>query len=170
MAILGFHHTAISSPNLDRLVDFYGRCFGLERVFEFEWPAGIAMFDRMLEVEDSAARVVMLRGGNAFLEIFQFASPSPRAQASSWRVVDHGLTHICFAVDDARAECARLEALGVRLHCPVIQSDLPVCGTYARDPDGNVIEILEVREAQHPLDFGQLRLRQLQQIAARAGA
>jgi H+/Cl- antiporter ClcA len=32
VAIIGFHHTAISTPNLERLVAFYRDCFGFERV------------------------------------------------------------------------------------------------------------------------------------------
>jgi len=70
------------------------------------------------------------------------------------------------AVDDAVAECARLESLGVRLHCPVIKSALPVAGTYGRDPDGNVFEILEVRDPSHPLTFANRRLAGLKEIPA----
>jgi hypothetical protein len=77
-------------------------------------------------------------------------------------VIDHGITHICIAVDDAVAECARLEALGLRLHCPPIKSELPVTGTYGRDPDGNVIEILEVSDPANPMDFANRRLAALQ--------
>ena len=128
MAIIGFHHTAISTPNLERLVGFYRDCFGFEPVFEF-------------------------------------SSPKPKPQDPDRPVIDHGFTHICVVVDDAGAECVRLEALGVRLHCPVIQSDLPVVGTYGRDPDGNVFEILEVRDPQHPLDFANRRLEALKEKA-----
>jgi len=79
-------------------------------------------------------------------------------------VIDHGFTHICVAVDDAVAECARLEAKGVRLHCPVIKSGLPVAGTYGRDPDGNVFEILEICDPNHPLAFANRRLAALKGI------
>jgi glyoxylase I family protein len=158
MAIIGFHHTAMSTPDLERLSSFYQKCFGFEPVYEFSWERGIDAFDRMMALKDTAAQVVMLRTGNAFLEIFQFSSPIPRPQQADRPVVDHGLTHICIVVDDAAAECARLEALGVRLHCRPIQSDLPVTGTYGRDPDGNVFEILEVRDPNHPLHFANRRL------------
>jgi catechol 2,3-dioxygenase-like lactoylglutathione lyase family enzyme len=126
MSIIGFHHAAISTANLERLVAFYRDCFGFEPVFEF-------------------------------------SSPTPKPQDLDRPVIDHGFTHICVAVDDAGAECTRLEALGVRLHCPVIQSDLPAVGTYGRDPDGNVFEILEVRDPQHPLDFANRRLEALKE-------
>jgi hypothetical protein len=31
-----------------------------------------------------------------------------------------------------------------------------VTGTYGRDPDGNVIEILEICDPQHPFNFPRL--------------
>lgn len=157
MAIIGFHHTSISTPDLERLAGFYRNCFGFEQVFEFDWQ-GVEAIDRMMAVQNTAARVVMLRTGNAFLEIFQFSSPRPRPQDPDRPVIDHGLTHICIVVDDAVAECARLETMGVRLHRPVVDADVPLLGTYGRDPDGNVFEILEVRDPSHPLEFANRRL------------
>lgn len=165
MAILGFHHVAISTPDIDRLSAFYCTLFGFERVFDMAWDKGVEPYDRMMAIEDTAARVVMLRTGNSFLEMFEFSSPVPRHAVGDRPVIDHGLTHICIAVDDADAECARLAALGLRLHCPPL-GGAPVNGTYARDPDGNVIEILAVSDDGHPLAFANRRLAALQ--AARA--
>ena len=162
MAIIGFHHTAISSPDLNRLAGFYQKCFGFEPVFQFAWEPGVEWIDRMMAVQRTGARVVMLRLGNAFLEIFQFSSPEPRAHDPDRRVIDHGFTHICFVVDNAATECARLEEFGVRLHAPPVETGLPITGTYGRDPDGNVFEILEIRDPKHPLDFGSQRLAALQ--------
>jgi glyoxylase I family protein len=162
VAILGFHHVAFSTPDLDRLTTFYCDLFGFERVFEFAWEPGIEAFDDMMAVKGTGARVAMLRTGNSFLEFFEFSSPTPALQDQNRPVIDHGITHICIAVDDAVAECARLEALGLRLHCAPIKSELPVTGTYGRDPDGNVIEILEVSDPTNPMDFANRRLAALQ--------
>jgi len=159
MAILGFHHVGISTSNLDRSVAFYCELFGFERAFDFEWQPGVEAFDRMMALHGTAARVAMLRTGTSFLEIFEFSSPSPRAQDPHRPVCDHGFNHICITVDDAAAECTRLEALGLKLHCPPIKSGLPVTGTYGRDPDGNVIEILEICDPQHPFNFPRLASR-----------
>lgn len=157
MAILGFHHVGISTCDLERSVSFYTTLFGFERVFEFEWHAGVKSFDRMMALRDTAARVVMLRTGTSFLEIFEFSAPLPPPQDPNQPVSHPGFNHICIAVDDAVAECRRLEALGLRLHCTPIKSSLPVTGTYGRDPDGNVIEILEICDRTHPLNFPQLK-------------
>src|SRR5260221_12515343 len=105
----------------------------------------------MMAVKGPAARVVMLRPGNIFLELFEFSSPTPKPQDQKRPVIDHGFTHICVAVDDAVAECARLESLGGRLHCPVIKSGLPVAGTYVRDPAAKLFVILQVCYPRRPL-------------------
>lgn len=164
MAIIGFHHVAISTPDIDRLTTFYCSLFGFERVFETEWQAGVVAFDNMMALENTAARVAMLRTGNCFIEFFEFKSPAPQTVIGDRPVNAHGITHICIAVDDAVAECARLEKLGLRLHCPPIRSDLPVTGTYGRDPDGNVIEILEVSDPSDAISFINRRLAAHQQF------
>lgn len=153
MAILGFHHVGISTADLDRSVAFYCDLFGFQKVFDFQWSPGVAAFDRMMALRGTAARVAMLRTGSSFLEIFEFAVPRPPPQDPNQPVSDYGFNHICIAVDDAAAECRRLETLGLRLHCSPIKSELPVTGTYGRDPDGNVIEILEICDPRHPFNF-----------------
>ena len=164
MAILGFHHVAISTPDLGRLVAFYRDVVGFEPVFEMAWDSGNVPIDRMMALDGVAARVVMLRTGNSFLEIFEFFQPEPRPQVGDRPVVDHGLTHICLAVDDAAVECARLEAAGLRLHTPAIDFGA-MAGTYGRDPDGNVIEVLEVKDPTLPIAFANRRLAALGRAA-----
>jgi len=156
MAILGLHHVGISTTDLDRSVAFYTTLFGFEKVFDFEWQPGRSYFDRMMALRSSAARVTMLRTGACFLEIFEFSVPQPVPQDADRSVADCGINHICMLVDDAVAECRRLEALGMRFNCPPIVSDLPVTGTYGRDPDGNVIEILQILDPRNPLNFAAL--------------
>jgi catechol 2,3-dioxygenase-like lactoylglutathione lyase family enzyme len=83
MAILGFHHVGISTCNLERSVAFYCELFDFEKVFEFEWQPGVALFDRMMRLRETAARVAMLRAGTSFLEVFEFVSPRPAAVSFS---------------------------------------------------------------------------------------
>ena len=58
--ILGFHHAAISTPDLDRCLHFYKDIVGCEEAWTFEWPAGTPAADAMTGLKDSAARAVML--------------------------------------------------------------------------------------------------------------
>jgi glyoxylase I family protein len=138
----GFHHAAISTPDLDRLVRFYRELFGCEVVREFGWPAGIPEADALTGLQNSAARAVMLKLADSYLEIFEFSSPAPKPGDPDRPACDHGITHICLEVRDSQAEYARLKAAGMRFHAPPQAQDGGFV-TYGRDPDGNIVELLE---------------------------
>ena len=148
--INGIHHAAISTPDLERALGFYRDLLGAEIVTDFEWPAGLEVADSIVGLRDSSARAVMLRLGNAMVELFEFRTPTPRAGDLERPVCDHGITHICLDVNDIEAEDERLREAGMRFHCR--PQDLgAVRATYGRDPDGNVIELQEVVDASSPV-------------------
>jgi len=148
--IRGIHHTAISTPDLDRALRFYRDLLGLRVAADFAWPVGTEVADRITGLHESSARAVMLHAGNAFVELFQYQTPAPRPGDPRRPVADHGITHLCLDVTDLDAEYARLRAAGMTFHCP--PQDLGgVRTTYGRDPDGNVIELQEVCEPGHPI-------------------
>ncbi len=138
----GFHHAAISTPDLDRAVRFYSELFGCKVVREFGWPAGIPEADALTGLQNSAARAVMLQLGESYLEIFEFSSPTPQPGNPERPACDHGITHICLEVRDSQAEYARLKLAGMRFHAPP-QAQEGGFVTYGRDPDGNFVELLE---------------------------
>jgi catechol 2,3-dioxygenase-like lactoylglutathione lyase family enzyme len=140
--IKGFHHAALSTPDLDRCVAFYRDLLGCEVAWEFGWPAGSPAADEITGLQDSAARAAMLKLGGSFLEVFEFTSP-PTPPATELRPVNaHGITHIAIEVKDLQAEFARLKGAGVHFHCePKAQESGFV--VYGRDPDGNVLELIE---------------------------
>ena len=111
--------------------------------------------DRTHQLEGTSGRVVLLRAGNAMLELFEYASPQPRPADAERRLCDHGITHLCIDVDDVDAEVRRLEAAGMRFHCAPVDYGTVKC-TYGRDPDGNVIELQEVKSADDPLALASL--------------
>ena len=150
--ILGIHHTAMSSPDVERLAGFYCDVLGFERISEFAWPVGYAPADAVTALEGSQARGRMLRLGNAFLELFEFASPNPRPADPGRRVCDHGITHICLAVADLDSEYARLVAAGMEFHAPPQDLGADLRATYGRDPDGNVIELIETTRPELQID------------------
>ena len=142
--IRGIHHTAISTGDMERALRFYKDLLGFEEVFNFEWQAGNTVVDNITGLRDSAAQVVMLRAGNACVELFQYAAPSPKAGDPNRPVCDHGITHLCLEVSDIEDEYARLKAAGMHFHCPPQGAGNGLRATYGRDPDGNVVELLEV--------------------------
>ena len=144
------HHTAISTPNLERLAAFYERVFGFKRIHSAGWPRGVESINGVIGLPDSEARFAMLRSGDSMLELFEYSYPTPNPRDANYPVSDHGLTHICFLVDDVAAEQARCEALGMRFHSPA-QKSPELWFSYGRDPDGNVIELLKVLKPEHPM-------------------
>lgn len=142
--IHGIHHTAISCTDIDRSVHFYRDLLGFEEVFSFDWPIGTAALDSITGLKDSSARVVMLKTANACVELFEYASPPPKTAEARRPVCDHGITHLCLQVSDIENEYARLCAAGMEFHCPPQQVGDSLRATYGRDPDGNVVELLEV--------------------------
>jgi catechol 2,3-dioxygenase-like lactoylglutathione lyase family enzyme len=143
-----FHHAAISTPDLDRSIAFYRDRLGFEVVAEFAWPRGTAAADEVMGLRDSSGRAAMLRLGDVRLELFEFATPSAHPSDPARPVSDHGITHLCFEVDDVQAEYERLLALGVPFTCRPRKVGPATFATYGRDPDGNVIELLEERPAR----------------------
>lgn len=139
--ILGVHHLAISTPDMDRFIDHYERWFGFERCGGGGWEAGNARIDRMTGLDDSAARYAMIRRGNLHIEVFEFSAPV--GEAVRPRMADHGITHLCLYSDDVFADYERLKGLGMHFNCPPGGSGA-TRATYGRDCDGNVVELLQI--------------------------
>jgi catechol 2,3-dioxygenase-like lactoylglutathione lyase family enzyme len=147
--LLGIHHVAICTEDADRLIGFYRDQLGFELAADHSWEPGIEVADAVLGLRASAGRQIVLRTANGYLELFEFSSHPGRPGDPDRPVSDHGYTHVCVDVDDVDDVHARLSEAGVRFHCPP-QDLLPGVRTcYARDPDGNVVEIQQLAP-RHP--------------------
>jgi catechol 2,3-dioxygenase-like lactoylglutathione lyase family enzyme len=146
--IRGLHHGAIATNDVERLFAFYRDLFGLEVVLDYTWQDNVVA-DRVTALHGSSARSIMLRKGNAYLELFQYFSPQPAQGDAARRVCDPGITHLCFDVVDLDSEYERLSKAGMTFHCPPQVVGPGVRTTYGRDPDGNVIELQEVASGEH---------------------
>ena len=140
--IKGFHHAAISTPDLERCIDFYTNTIGGKIAWTFCWPAGTPEADEVTGLQNSAANAAMLKIGDTFIEVFQFSSPQPVEQTGIRPVSNHGITHICLEVEDIHVEYERLKAAGMQFNCAP-QSQDGSSMVYGRDPDGNVVELIE---------------------------
>ena len=148
--IRGIHHTAISTGDLERSVSFYRDAFGFEQIMDFAWPEGTANMNATHALDETAGRVVLMRLGSSMIELFQFETPEPRPVDPARPLCDHGITHLCMEVADIDKEYERLKDVGMTFHCPPVQNG-DARMTYGRDPDGNVIELLEFLNADDPL-------------------
>jgi len=150
--IRGIHHPSITTGDLDRALGFYRDLLGFQEVFSFGWEAGTemaAMAGKITGIPDSTARAVVLKAGNAFLEIFEYREPASR-RGDDRALSNQGFSHVCFDSDDVTADHARLSAAGV-----VFTSDPmdvgPMRIAYCRDPDGNFVELQQITDPSSDL-------------------
>jgi len=152
--INGIHHPSLTTGDLDRALGFYRDLLGFEPVFEFGWDAGTEMSDfaaGITGIERSTARAVLLKAGNAFLEIFEYSAPASR-RGDDRALSDQGFAHVCLDVDDARAEHERLSQAGISFVSEPIDVG-PMRIAYCRDPDGNFVEIQEITDPSSDLNL-----------------
>lgn len=143
--INGIHHTAISTPDLERLKRFYCDVLGFQVARQFAWENDPRV-DTVIGLKNSAAKMAKLRCGNAYIELFEYRSPTPKPADPNRPPSDHGFTHIALDVTDIDAEYARLKAAGMRFaaELPPFKPGQQSRALYGRDPDGNIIELLEI--------------------------
>ncbi|MCA1216893.1 VOC family protein [Streptomyces sp. 8L] len=121
-------HVGLNCTDQDATEEFYTRWFG---------------FRRARTVEADGVRVIFLRSGNVYLELFQTdASPLFTAENDG---PDHPGTarHLAFQVDDVDAFLAAADgALPVSLGPLTFDAFIPGWKTvWVTDPDGLVIEV-----------------------------
>ena len=141
--IVGIHHTALSTRDADRLVRFYGAMFGFEVEFDFPWDESNAAFRETHAVPETAGRVVMIANGASRLEIFEYRKPAPRPDIAGRANADLGIAHFCIEVREIEKEHARLVAAGMKFQSPLVQQTPTIQLAYGRDPDGNLIELID---------------------------
>jgi catechol 2,3-dioxygenase-like lactoylglutathione lyase family enzyme len=156
--IRGVHHVAISTPDLERLAAFYVDVIGFVPVMSTGWE-NRPIVDRIIGVEGSAARQQMLQAGNAHLELFEYSSPVGASANPDRSPDDHGYTHFCLDVTDIDAEYERLRTAGMSFHSPPpTREELgngSIRAIYARDPDGNIVELQEILDPEVPFALEQ---------------
>jgi glyoxylase I family protein len=140
--IKGFHHAAVSTPDLKRCIDFYTNVIGGEVAWTFGWPENTPEADEVTGVQNSAADAVMLKIGDSFLEVFEFSAPAQQQSNAERPVHRYGITHVSLEVTDIHAEYKRLQAAGMPFNCAPKTQDGSAM-VYGRDPDGNVVELIE---------------------------
>ena len=149
MTINGLHHAAISTPDIERLMAWYTKNFGFEEVARTEWPKGSKEIDDVVGLKDSSAKQGFLKCGNIMIEFFEYSPPQSQPMDKNRPVNNHGHTHVCVDVTNIEDEYKRLLQNGVEFHAPP-QDFGQVKATYGRDCDGNVFEIQEIVDPEHP--------------------
>ena len=143
--ILGIHHVAVSVSDMETALAFYRDLLGFDVVQEADWDRDSPLADQVIGLPESAARMSMLRAGNAHIELFQYSNPP--AEDRRARPCDHGYTHFALQVEDIQAEYDRLQTGGMSFVGPPVDFGTS-SAIYGADPFGNVIELYEIRDSR----------------------
>lgn len=152
-----YAHTAIVTPDIDRLTAFYEFLTGI-KVHNRGSFGPHRSFDRVAGLEGIVFKGAWIRLANATLEFWEYnvprTTPDPRKDATG-----PGWNHICFEVGNADEAYGRLAAAGIPLHAPPVSNAFGRL-FYGRDPDDNIFECLEVSARHRALSVERLSGRQ----------
>ena len=151
MKARSFSHTGITVADFDRFVQFYAEHFGCQLVAvgdsEAAWIRGFFGVD----AEEARCRIGWLRTpGGGMLEIFEFTPQQP-AESVTWNRV--GLTHISFDVKNSYKWHDDLVKKGVQIVSDVEESKHGHTFFFARDFDGNLIELTDLGHMYYVLGW-----------------
>jgi catechol 2,3-dioxygenase-like lactoylglutathione lyase family enzyme len=138
-------HTGIVVSDLDRAMRFYRDLLGLE--IKRRMVESGPCIANILGIPDVVVETVKLGLDNdgAQIELLSFISHSVSVPEGN-RALLIGPTHIALTVDNLEDLYIRMCAVGIEFNCPPQSSpDGKVSLTYCKDPDGNLIELVEVR-------------------------
>jgi catechol 2,3-dioxygenase-like lactoylglutathione lyase family enzyme len=129
--VLGLSHIAMRVTDLDRAIDYYDRLFGF-RLF----------LDKRKTVAEGASPSVVGLLGDTAIELIETREPVTRRGRE-----EPGYGCLAFGVADVTAALETLKARGLTRFPEVARTDSGHKVMLFRDPDGNVLELIEVTGA-----------------------
>ena len=139
-----FSHVALVSPDLDRLVEFYGLLLNAEPSRRTNRASG-PTFDEVAGYDDVMIRAAWFDVGNMILEMWQFVNPVTPEPKQPPAFEALGYNKVAFEVSDLEKEVERLSEQGIEFLAPLGSSEdgLEAC---LRDPDGNLVSLIQPQE------------------------
>lgn len=124
----GLDHVAVTVSDMDRALTFYRDLLGCEELGQ-------------LVLDDGTFKLVFLRAGTGYVELFAHRPPAAPAGAPA-AAPAVGIQHIAFKTADVDAVAARLAAAGAALMEVPRNAPGGVRLAFLHDPDGNVVELV----------------------------
>jgi len=137
------NHVGIATANIEKSIHFYRDLVGMTLEGPVIEVNDNPLYNHIFGLSHVRAKGAMLRLGAAQLELWEFESPRGTAPAPMQPVNNPRINHICFEVADLQREYERLKAAGVPFHYPPQDFGGPKA-VYGRDPDDNVIELIQM--------------------------
>jgi catechol 2,3-dioxygenase-like lactoylglutathione lyase family enzyme len=138
------HHAGFVVKDLERMSAFYREALGLEIVWD---RRGVPEYtSKVMGIPNAQTHGIMLQTTSGQrLELLSFETPDLREAHE--QELGYGSAHVCFQVDDVQAAYDRLVQHGANVIHPPVQLELDIGllkGCYARDQEGNWLEILQI--------------------------
>ena len=152
MKARSFSHVGITVSDFNRFVQYYSDIFGCRLVGVADTPPERVRSFFGVDGELPSCKIGWVRvPGGAILEIFEF-QPQLAAQAIPWNRV--GLTHFSFNVRNTQKWYDYLVSKGVECLSRPEQSPRGHWFFFARDFDGNLIEMIDLGKMHYVLAWG----------------
>jgi catechol 2,3-dioxygenase-like lactoylglutathione lyase family enzyme len=147
--VRSFSHVAITVSDFNEAVRFYWDVFGAPVVGVSDTPPDRVRSFFGVEAAEPTCKIGWIRiPGGATIEIFEFQPQEPPVDVVWNRL---GPTHISFNVHDTEAWHRYLQDLGVEIVSPPEKSPHGHTFFFVRDPDGNLIELIDNKHMRHVL-------------------
>jgi catechol 2,3-dioxygenase-like lactoylglutathione lyase family enzyme len=136
-------HTGIVVKDLKKMVHFYRDVLGLKVIKRMNESG--SYLDSVTALKKTKVTTIKMKADNeGLIELLYFRS-HPSRISNRRGLFDTGISHIAFGVKDAGAEYKKLKKNGIRFNSlPQISPDGCAKVAFFRDPEGNMIEIMEV--------------------------
>jgi len=141
--ITHFRHTGIVVSNLEASLNFYSGLFGFKVVRRMDESG--EYIDNMSALKDVRVTTVKMAVPDGNLIELLYYHSHPGMPGKHHEIYEIGVSHIAFTVDNLEQEYNRLIKAGVQFNAPPqFSPDGYAKVTFCKDPDGNLIELVEV--------------------------
>ncbi|MBV9995349.1 MAG: VOC family protein [Caulobacteraceae bacterium] len=138
VSVLGLSHVVLRVSDLNRAIDYYDRLFGFR----------IHSDKRNAMAEGASPSVVGVLAGRLAVEIIETTAPIVRRARD-----EPGYVCIAFGVADAAAALEILKSRGLTRFPEVATTPSGHKAVLFRDPDGNILEFIEIKGAPTMLEL-----------------
>lgn len=136
-------HTGIVVSDLERALHFYVELLGLKVTKRMDESG--EYIDNISGLKNVMVTTVKMAAEDGNLIELLYYHSHPRKPARSREIYETGISHIAFTVGNVDAEYERLSKAGVQFNSlPQKSPDGYAKVTFCRDPDGTLIELVEM--------------------------
>lgn len=136
-------HTGVVVNNLEEVLHFYRDLLGLKVVKKMDESGGY--IDKISGLKNVKVTTVKMAAGDGNLIELLYYHSHPRGVASKKDICEIGISHVAFTVENVDTEYKRLLKAGIQFNSsPQVSPDGYAKVIFCRDPEGNLIELVEV--------------------------